>query len=254
MARLFYKCCRLGLCVLSRLLAPIRVVGRERIPRTGPLIIASNHASFLDPMVAGVASTRPLGFMARRSLFDNWFFGRLIRGLGAFPLNREGDSREALRTFEAHLAEGEAIMLFPEGTRTVTGWMADLKPGAAMLAARTRAPVLPLFIWGTYHIWPKGRKRGKLRSIKAFFGEPIHVPEDAKKREAQRYVQERLERCLRALEAEAWTGEEPPTPLSQGSMASEAANPEPTTDESGPEMEAKARATGEAAEQEEAHA
>ena len=123
--RLYYTS-RSLLRVLFRLTGGLEVRGVERVPMTGPLVVASNHASYLDPMLLGAALPRPLAFLARKTLFDNLFFGWFIRSHFAFPLDREGDIREALRSFSEQLAAGRAVVMFPEGTRTSTGKLADI--------------------------------------------------------------------------------------------------------------------------------
>ncbi len=222
----FYCLCRDLLWVTFKSFFGFKVFGYERIPHEGPLIVASNHASYLDPTILGPACWRPLGFMARRSLFDNRLFGTIIRNLYAFPLEREGDSREALRTFGKRLDEGRAVVLFPEGTRTVTGRIAAIKPGAGMLAVRHKAPVLPVYIWGSYQSWPKSRKL-KRHPLEVYIGEPIYprpVEGGRERRAEQDRINAELERVLREMEARVLSEKPAPVPLALLEKEEDASN------------------------------
>jgi 1-acyl-sn-glycerol-3-phosphate acyltransferase len=211
-----YCCSRALLRVLFRLGGGLEVRGRERVPPSGPLIIASNHASHLDPMILGTALDRPLAFMARKTLFDNAVFSWFIRAHFAFPLDREGDIREALRAFSDRLAEGNAVVLFPEGTRTRTGKLAEIKAGVGMISVKNAAPVLPAYIWGSYLAWPRSRRFPKPHRLKVLLGEPIvpaPVTSPAQRKAEQLRVADAVRASLLALEEEAWQGEPPPVPL-----------------------------------------
>lgn len=209
-----YLTARTGLRALFWLMGGMEVRGRENVPPGGRLIVASNHASYWDPMILGAAFNRPLNFMARRSLFANPFFGWLIRQTFAFPLDREGDSREALKTFGRHLDDEKAVVLFPEGTRTNTGYLGEIKSGVGMLSTRNKSPVLPVYIWGSYLSWPRGQKYPGRHRLKVFIGKPIQPPgeEENRKTGQQRVTNEMADR-LHSLEEDAWRGEEPAKPL-----------------------------------------
>ena len=182
------------------------------MPADGPLIVASNHASYFDPPLLAAAMPRMLNFLARKTLFANPLAGWYIRRLNAFPLDREGDSREALRTFGGLLDRGEVVLMFPEGTRTRTGFLDALKPGVVTVAMRGSAPILPAYVWGSYQSWPRGRKWPRRHRYKVHFGEPLRPAGGsergrARKAELER-LQEALGRALQALETEAWEGME----------------------------------------------
>lgn len=213
MAHVLYKIARWSLRRLFSVWGGLEVKGREKAPPEGSLIVVSNHASYWDPMVLGPALDRPLHYMARKTLFDKPVFGWLIRQVNAFPLNREGDSREALRAFGELLAQGEAVVLFPEGTRSKDGSLGEIKTGVGMLAVRNQAKVLPGYIWGTYQSWPRGQKYPKRHHLKAFFGDPIEpMLEGEPRKDAQLRVTQEVENAFKRLETEAWAGELNPPP------------------------------------------
>ena len=200
------------------------VHGLRHVPVAGPLIVASNHASYLDPPLVGGVLPRECSFMARETLFKNWLFAWWIRHLNAFPIKREGDSREALREFSRRMDEGRAVLMFPEGTRTVTGRLGHIRPGVGTIATRTGAPVLPVYIWGAYHSWPRGQKLPRRHRVKIYFAEPILTPaglRGAERKAAQQRVQEELAVALHSLEEIAWEDEAPPVPLQLAEEASQ---------------------------------
>ncbi len=220
-----YKFTRWCLRRLYRLTGGLEVIGSENTPPEGPLIVACNHASYWDPMIMGAAFDRPMHFLARKTLFDVPIFGWLIRQTLAFPLNREGDSREAIRAFGGLLEQDLAVLIFPEGTRTSTGLLGSVKPGVGMIAARYRAPVLPVYIWGSYQSWPRTRKFPRAHRLKVVIAPPIMpAGEDADRKEEQRRVVAAVDESLHRLELSAWEGEESPPPgllLSHGDAKSD---------------------------------
>ncbi len=150
----------------------MRVLGRERVPASGPLIVVANHLSYFDPPTVGVALPRPLSYMAKRELFEIPVLGPLIANLNAFPVDRsKGDVAAIRRTVEI-LRKGEAVLVFPEGGRNRDG-TAEIKSGAALLASLSGAPVLPAYIDGTRNVAGLGR-------ITVLFGEPF-LPGDGRK-------------------------------------------------------------------------
>ena len=141
--------------------------------QTGPVILASNHQSFFDPPLAGNACDRAIFFLAKKSLMDVPILGWLLPKLNVIPVNLEGD-RSALKALIRILSAGECALVFPEGTRTPDGNLQPAQPGVGLVIAKTRAPVVPMRIFGAYDIWPI---HGKLRlggKITIVVGEPIH--------------------------------------------------------------------------------
>lgn len=186
----------------------LRTFGLENIPMKGPVIVACNHASHLDPMILGAVFPRPLHFLARRTLFDVPVFSWLIRNNNAFPLDRDGDSREALRVFGKRLDEGCAVVMFPEGTRSEDGALSEMKPGLGMLAVRNKVGVLPVYNWGSYESWPRNKKYPRPHRLKTYIGKVIMPGEGGNRKEEQKRITEETEKALRGFERESWQDEE----------------------------------------------
>lgn len=168
--RLFQRLLAIGLWHKCRL----KVIGRELIPPTGGVIIASNHASFLDPPIMGVASwNRIIRFMARDTLFEHKLLGWLYHRFGVVPLDRTKGDVGAIKAAIRLLKEGHAIVLFPEGTRTTTGELQEAKGGIGFLIHKSGVPVVPAYIKGSYEAWPKGAKKLVSHPVSVQFGRPI---------------------------------------------------------------------------------
>jgi 1-acyl-sn-glycerol-3-phosphate acyltransferase len=135
----------------------IRWEGTHHMPATGPALAIANHQSYLDPPAVGMASTRRLVYLARSSLFRNPVFGALIRGLNAVPIDQEGVGKEGIKAIVQRLLAGDAVLVFPEGTRTPDGTMQPLRPGVHLLLKRSNAPIVPIGIAGAYDAWPVWR-------------------------------------------------------------------------------------------------
>lgn len=186
----------------------LEVRGKENVPAEGQLIVACSHASHLDPMILGAAFDRSLHFMARRTLFDIPLFSWLIRANQAFPLNRDGDSREALRAFGELLDKNSAVVMFPEGTRSSDGIVGEMKPGVGMLAVRNSCPVLPVYNWGSFQSWPRGKSFPSRHRLKTLIG-PVIIPSSDKslRKEEQKRITFEVGQALKKLEKAAWEGE-----------------------------------------------
>lgn len=149
--------------------------GSQRIPRTGPVLFLSNHQSFLDPILVGLgAHRRQFYAMARSTLFNNRFFAWLIRSLNAVPVERGESDLAAMRRCIEVLKAGNALLVFPEGTRTTTGATLRFASGTMLLIKRAMPTVVPVAVEGAFDAWPKGRKlpRGTGR-VAVMYGEPI---------------------------------------------------------------------------------
>jgi 1-acyl-sn-glycerol-3-phosphate acyltransferase len=166
---------------LSRLLAKLffgfRIVHRERVIQTGPVILATNHQSFFDPPLAGNAADRAIYFLAKKSLMDVPILGWLLPRLNVIPVNLERGDRSALKALIRVLSAGDCALVFPEGTRTPDGNLQPAEPGLGLIIAKTRAPVVPMRIFGAYDAWPIGGKMRLGPKITIVVGEAIHFSE-----------------------------------------------------------------------------
>ena len=141
--------------------------GREHIPADGPLILAANHRSFLDPFVIGMMTRRPLHFVAKRELFRHRLTAWFLNSLGAFPIERGNGDEGAMATARAILERGGAVLIFPEGTRIRPGGLARPRRGVGRLALETGAPVVPIAIHGTEDVRRGWRIRPRRVSVRA---------------------------------------------------------------------------------------
>src|ERR1700735_960540 len=149
-------------------------VGREHLPRSGPLLLAANHRSFLDPFVIGTLVRRPVYYMAKRELFEKRWLAWLLNGLGAFPVDRGAGDKDAMETARAILARGDCVVIFPEGTRVRPGPRADPRRGVGRLALETGAPVVPVAAIGTEDVRRGWRIRP--RKVRLRVGSPPLFP------------------------------------------------------------------------------
>ncbi len=146
-------------------------VRRGTLP-PGGVVIASNHQSYLDPVLLGAGTSRPLSFMARDTLFRNPLFGPLIRGVHAFPVRRDGVGKEGLKEAVRRLKAGEAVVVFPEGTRSKDGQVGPIREGAGLLARLASVPVVPAAV-DTFRAWPRKRAYPLPAPLKVAYGKAI---------------------------------------------------------------------------------
>lgn len=174
-------------CVLG-----LSVSGRENIPKKGGFILASNHVSNLDPVIVGVSCARKLNYMAKQELFANFYFGRLLYAVGAFPVKRSIGDISALKEAIKRVASGKGLLLFPEGGRR--NQAEELKPqaGVGFLAVKTGVPVIPAFVRGTEIALPKGAKRIKPVKVSVCFGKKIFPDKNMSYQEITQVVMDNI--------------------------------------------------------------
>ena len=171
----FYYVVRLIVRMLLTLLTRWRVEGRENVPNQGALLVVANHINLADPPVLGVSLGRKVIFMAKKELFHFRVIGYFVRNLGAFPVHRGQLDKKALRQAQQVLADGLALVMFPEGMRSRSGRLRTAFSGSALIALRSGAPILPVGITGTEKIrgltWFLHRPQ-----ITVTIGHPFYLP------------------------------------------------------------------------------
>jgi 1-acyl-sn-glycerol-3-phosphate acyltransferase len=172
--RLFYWCVRALFQPVFHVYFRMQRIGREHIPESGPVIIAANHRSFLDPFVIATMTRRPMYYVAKKELFRNRLISWILTSLGAFPVDRGAGDADTIRTAKELLARGEIVLIFPEGTRIRPGPLARPRKGVGRLALETGAPVVPVAVIGTEAVRRGWRIRPHHVRIRA--GRPLHFP------------------------------------------------------------------------------
>jgi 1-acyl-sn-glycerol-3-phosphate acyltransferase len=170
----YYWFCYNLIKICGRVFFRLRVVHRERMINHGPVILASNHESYLDPPLVGSVADRAIFFLARKTLLAGPFFGWLLPKLNVIPVDQEGGDRSALKALIRILKAGEGTLVFPEGERTLDGRLRPALPGLGFVIAKTLAPVVPMRIFGAREAWPRGSSRVRFRPITVVVGEPIY--------------------------------------------------------------------------------
>jgi 1-acyl-sn-glycerol-3-phosphate acyltransferase len=189
----------------------LRTQGARNVPRTGPVLALSNHQSFFDPILVGLAIPRYVRFVHRQSLKKNRLLARVMASLRAIPIEHKGFSREGLQATLDSLAAANCVGMFPEGERTHDGTVQEFKPGIFLLLKRVSAPILPVGIAGAYAAFNRHRKLPRLgplflppndATIAVSVGEPIDPA-----RFAKRSREEMLAELREAVKVEAANAE-----------------------------------------------
>jgi len=195
---MIFSIARLIVYPLFRVLFSVEHLGVENVPEEGAVIIAGNHPSYLDPVLIGLPVRRRIRFMAWDALFRIPLLGRIIRAVGAFPVDiRKGRGEAAYRQALRVLESGDALGVFPEGQRSDQAAMGDLRAGVARLAIETGAPIVPVTIGGAMRAWPKWKLLPRSAKIVVRYHEPIRLSEEERaanrdNREFQQRVTERV--------------------------------------------------------------
>lgn len=235
-----YTACRWLAVPLFGGLYRCRAEGTGHLPAEGPALVVANHKSNVDPVVIGMVFDRPLRYVAKKELFANPWFARLITTLGAFPIDRGAGDRAALVRALEVLDRGEVLLMFPEGHRQRDDQVHDFLPGVGMVALRSGAPVVPLAHDGTQHLLRDGRPG--LPALRVEVGPPLDLSdiggrnsrayqEAARRMQAavaQLYARARARRLAtagRRPEARRSTGAEPPGPGPAANAGGEGGGP-----------------------------
>lgn len=151
----------------------VRYHNPERVPGEGPVILASNHASFLDPPLVGSGLRRMVNYLARDTLFDAPLVGAVLRSWKVVPVDREGGGGAGLKAILDRLLNGGVILLFPEGTRSLDGKLRPAKAGIGLTVIKSAAPVVPVRVLGTHEAYGRHLKWPRPRRLTVKYGQPM---------------------------------------------------------------------------------
>jgi 1-acyl-sn-glycerol-3-phosphate acyltransferase len=159
----------------TTLMFDLKTYGRENVPKDGGVLLVANHQSYLDPVLVAVHLSRPVSFLAKSELFENPYFGWFIRKLHAFPVRQGDGDIGAVKEVIRRLEEGNALNIYPEGSRTKTGEIAPLERGVALVIRKAGVPVVPVAIHGSFAAWPKNKKLFHPHPIRVKYGPPMNL-------------------------------------------------------------------------------
>lgn len=171
-----YGCVKSTLFVLYKIFFRFEYFSAEKVPNEADsrgVILAPNHASFLDPPILGISLKRRVTYLAKDYLFKAFFIGWLLRSIGALPIKTEADDFRSIRELIRFLRAGKCIVVFPEGTRSPDGELQEPEGGVGFLAAKSEAWVVPVYIDGAYDAFPRDAKFFRCRKIKVYYGDPF---------------------------------------------------------------------------------
>lgn len=177
LSRIFYAIVIYFISIFARLVFRVRVSGVENIPASGGVIVAANHASYLDIPLLGYSLIRPANFIAKKELCTIPVAGTLLRLLGAIPIDREKPDRSAIREITKKLNSGNVVVIYPEGTRSLNGKLQAGKPGVGFIVRMSGKKVVPAAIIGTDKAMPSGNWFLRPYPVTIRFGKPLDFSE-----------------------------------------------------------------------------
>lgn len=194
--------------ITARLFFSFRVVHPERMIEEGPLVLASNHQSYFDPPLVGICSRRGVYYLARKTLQQIPLLGKLLPHINVILVDRDGNDMSALKSVIRTIRSGNGVVLFPEGTRSPDGSLQAGKAGIGLVIAKTRAPVQPMRIFGSYEAFPKGSGTITATPITVVVGEPIRFSDEEldpathgdDERTLYQYLSDRVMEAISALQ------------------------------------------------------
>jgi 1-acyl-sn-glycerol-3-phosphate acyltransferase len=196
-----YSTCQSMCRVAATLMCDLKVYGARHIPRRGGVLVVSNHQSFLDPMCIGCQLPRPMSYFAKSELFENRYFGRLLRNLYAFPVRQGQGDIAAVREAIRRLQEGHALVIFPEGSRSSDGELLPIEPGVGLIARKGGVPVVPCVVEGSFNAWPRSKPLPRSRPVRVRFEAPMHLAE-MKPHAIVKVIEQTMRRMQRELRKE----------------------------------------------------
>lgn len=181
----------------------LRIVGKKKIKESwkeGGVLIVANHASYFDPPVVGVSYGKKTAFLARKTLFKKGFFGWLYPKLNAIPVDQEGPDMSSLKRIIKELKNGNPVLIFPEGQRSVDGTILPGEAGVGLVIAKSKAPVLPMRIFGAFEAFPRGAKIPKFfTKITVSVGDMITFDEEQLKNKTRESYQKISDCVMNAI-------------------------------------------------------
>ena len=172
---MFYTVARFILFLLFKMFFNLRIFGKENFPVRGPVIVAPNHVSFLDPMIIGVGAPRKINYLARDTLFRRRIFAKILKWCHVSPIKRETGDINAFKLALSKLSQGKPLLIFPEGTRSKDGNLQEPKSGIGFLQASLKVSILPCYIKGSMEAWPRHSRFPKCSPVSVYFGKPLDI-------------------------------------------------------------------------------
>lgn len=202
--KIIYHFLHLLVYIVAKPLFRYRAIATENIPKQGSAIIASNHASYLDPIFAGLGIRRRINYLAKKELFSRKLASYFLRNLlRALPVDRERMDRNTLREIYNLLKTNELVLMFPEGTRTYDGKLNKAKLGIGMIAYNTQVPVIPVYIDGSYTILPRTANSIRFKNCSVYYGPPVDLNafySQQRSKELYKAISEKIMDAIRQLE------------------------------------------------------
>ena len=202
-----YHLLHLLVYIVAKPLFRYRAIGTKHIPRKGSAIIASNHASYLDPIFVGLGIKRRINYLAKKELFSKKLASYFLRNLlRALPIDRERMDRNTLRETYTLLKTNELLLMFPEGTRTFDGKLNQAKMGIGMIAHNTKVPVIPVYIDGSYAIFSRTATSIRFKNCSVYYGPPVDLNalySQQRSKELYKEISEKIMDAVRQLEEQA---------------------------------------------------
>lgn len=172
----------------------LKISGKDNVPKTGGFIVASNHVSYLDPVVVGCHCPRKLNYMARHDLFDIPLLGFILSHVDAFPVKRGSADLGAIRKALRRVEQGGGLLVFPEGRRVPGGLQEEPEPGIGFLISKLNVPVVPVYVKGTDKALPKHSKVIRFSTVSVRFGKQITFERGLPYQDIARSVMEHIRR------------------------------------------------------------